>query len=55
MKTIDDYFHVKRGNGGYIEDLNSGSTPLISAKNTNNGIVGFVDLEPVFQIGRAHV
>jgi len=49
MMTIDDYFHVKRGSGGYIEDLNNGSTPLISAKNTNNGIVGFVDLEPVFQ------
>jgi hypothetical protein len=30
MGTIDDYFYVKRGKGGYISDLNSGETPSVA-------------------------
>ena len=49
MTKIIDLFYVKRGKGEYRENLDSGSTPLVSATNTNNGIIDHVDIEPTFQ------
>jgi len=49
METIDDYFNVKRGKGGYIQDLNKGKTPLVTARSSNNGIACYVDIEPTFE------
>lgn len=49
MTKITDLFYVKRGKGEYREKLESGNTPLVSATNTNNGIIDHVDLEPTFE------
>ena len=32
---IENLFHVKKGQGEYREKLSTGSTPLISAKNSS--------------------
>jgi hypothetical protein len=49
MTTINALFTVKKGRGEYREKLNSGKTPLVTAKNTNNGVIDFVDIEPTFK------
>ncbi|MDH5788147.1 MAG: hypothetical protein OEZ40_07655, partial [Candidatus Bathyarchaeota archaeon] len=49
MARITDLFFVKRGKGEYRENLEKGDTPLVSATNTNNGIVDHVDIEPTFR------
>jgi len=49
MPRIDDLFFIERGSGGYLENLEKGETPIISSTTKNNGVVGFVDLEPIFE------
>ena len=49
MVSLISLFHVKRGKGGYREQLEAGTTPLISATNFNNGILDHVDIEPTFE------
>jgi type I restriction enzyme M protein len=49
MTTITELFHVKRGKGEYRENLEVGNTPLVSATNTNNGIIDHVDIESTFK------
>lgn len=46
---IDNLFHVWRGKGGYRENLEIGNTPLVSATSINNGVLDFVDVDPVFK------
>lgn len=46
---IDDLFYVKRGVGGYRENLEIGNTPLVSATSINNGVLDFVDVSPTFK------
>lgn len=46
---VDQLFDVMRGKGEYNENLSPGNTPLVSATNKNNGIIGFVDLKPTFK------
>lgn len=46
---MTDIFYVKRGKGEYREKLEKGNTPLISATNTNNGVIDHVDIEPTFE------
>lgn len=40
---ITDVFHLIRGREGNMAMLESGDLPLISAKNSNNGLKGFVN------------
>ena len=42
-------FDIVRGRGSYFENCKSGNIPLISASSSNNGIIGFVDMEPAFK------
>lgn len=49
MVRIDQLFHVKKGEGDYRENLGKGDTPLISATNTDNGVIAHVDIEPTFK------
>lgn len=49
MLNIDDLFYIKRGSGDYLENLEDGDTPIVSSTTKNNGIVGFVDLKPIFK------
>lgn len=46
---LKDLFKVERGKGSYLEKLDSGSTPVISTKASNCGVVGFYDIEPIFE------
>lgn len=46
---IEDLFSVKRGIGGYRENLDIGNTPLVSATSINNGVLDFVDAAPTFK------
>ena len=43
---IGDILKVKKGEGVYFEKLGKGSTPLISAKTINNGVIGYVNISP---------
>jgi len=49
MPKIDDVFYVVRGKGGYIEDFESGTTPLVSATTLNNGVTKLVSDTPKFK------
>ena len=49
MKKIDDLFYVRRGKGDYLENLEIGKTPIISSTLKKNGVVGYVDLKPIFK------
>jgi hypothetical protein len=49
MPLIEDLFDPKKGSGEYLETLDEGKTPIVSSTTKNNGIVGFVDLEPRFK------
>jgi len=46
---INEIFDIRKGDGDYIENFKNGNTPLISAKGVNNGIIGYVDRDPLFQ------
>ena len=46
---INSMFNVTKGEGGYRENLDVGKTPLISATNEANGVIGLVDLKPIFK------
>jgi type I restriction enzyme M protein len=46
---LEDFFYIKRGMGEYRQNLEKGITPLVSATNTNNGIIDYVDLDPTFK------
>lgn len=46
---IENVFHVERGKGGYRESLEFGNTPLVSATCINNGVLDFVDADPIFK------
>ena len=39
---IQDFFDTKKGNQNKMADLKDGKMPLVSAKNGNNGLKGFV-------------
>lgn len=45
----EDLFEIVKGEGEYLINCNPGKTPLISASGLNNGIIGFVDMEPIFK------
>lgn len=49
--SILDVFSISKGDGAYLESLESGNTPLISATSFNNGIAGNVDAAPLFKKG----
>lgn len=49
MPKIEDLFTVVKGKGGYIRDLDLGTTPLVSATNLDNGIRNFVTDVPKFE------
>lgn len=42
-------FSPIKGKGDYLMNLERGKTPLISATNENNGVLAYVDLEPIFR------
>jgi hypothetical protein len=44
----DRRFILWSGKGGYREAFESGNTPLVSATNTDNGIIDLVDTNPTF-------
>lgn len=43
---IGDILKIEKGEGVYFENLEKGSTPLISAKSGNNGVIGYVNIAP---------
>jgi len=45
---IDDIFTIKRGGGIYFQDYGKGNVPLVSAKIRNNGVIGLVDENKVY-------
>lgn len=47
-EPVKKYFEVNRGKGRYFEECKPGKTPLVSASSSDNGLIGFVDLEPTF-------
>jgi hypothetical protein len=63
-KCLKELFDVAKGAGCYFEKCKSGKTPLISASEMDNGVIGFVDLPATFKApcitierigGKAHV
>jgi hypothetical protein len=48
-KRLSDLFDIKKGEGCYFEKCKTGKTPLISASEMDNGVIGFVDLPPAFR------
>jgi len=42
-------FSIEKGKGKYFINLEQGETPLISARNFDNGIIGYVNLQPTFK------
>lgn len=42
-------FEILKGKGKYYENCEIGSTPLVSATGTNNGVLGHVNLSPIFK------
>lgn len=46
---LGDLFDIVKGKGCYFEKCKTGNTPLISASKMNNGVIGFVDLQPIFK------
>ncbi|HZY25632.1 MAG TPA: restriction endonuclease subunit S [Bacteroidales bacterium] len=48
-KKLDDMFIVSKGVGVYFEKCKVGKTPMISASEMNNGVIGFVDQLPSFK------
>jgi hypothetical protein len=46
---LGDLFRLTKGKGDYLINLEEGKTPLISATGENNGVIAYVDLEPIFK------
>ncbi len=46
---LTDVFTIVRGRGAYREDTSSGKTPLISATSLDNGVLDYVNLQPIFK------
>jgi hypothetical protein len=46
---LSTFFKAVKGDGKYLEQTKVGKTPLISTKTDNNGVVGYVDLKPLFK------
>jgi hypothetical protein len=46
---INNMFKIVRGKGKYLINLEEGKTPLVSARNFENGIIGYVNLPPMFK------
>lgn len=49
LPNIENLFYIKRGKGGYIETFADGTTPLVSATTSNNGVARFVNDRPKFK------
>jgi len=45
---VSDFFNVTKGGGSYLEKMEEGSTPVISTQNADCGVVGFYDIDPIF-------
>lgn len=52
---IGDLFDIKRGNVKGIKGLASGDVPVVSAKETNNGVAQRADVVPQFDAGTISV
>jgi restriction endonuclease S subunit len=48
-QRLGQLFDVVKGEGAYFQKCKVGRTPLISASEMDNGIIGFVDLSPTFK------
>jgi hypothetical protein len=48
-QLLGDLFDIVKGEGCYFEKCKKGSTPMISASEMDNGVIGFVDLSPTFK------
>lgn len=48
-ERLENLFEILKGDGEYYENCKEGKTPLISATSENNGVLGFVNLKPIFQ------
>ena len=46
---LNKLFTPIKGKGDYLINLEKGNTPLISATNENNGVLAYVDSEPIFK------
>ena len=46
---LSKLFEIKKGKGKYYENCEIGDTPLVSATGKNNGIIGHVNLAPIFK------
>lgn len=42
-------FEIVKGEGLYFGKCKAGKTPMISASEINNGVIGFVDMSPLFK------
>jgi hypothetical protein len=50
MKKVGDYFDIQYGKFSTpINQLEEGTTPLISSGSINNGVTGFFNLEPIYK------
>jgi hypothetical protein len=47
--NIGTLFNISKGEGAYLINCKEGNTPLVSATRKNNGILGYVDLQPTFK------
>lgn len=43
-----DLFDMKAGKYYYSDEYNKGTTPYVSASDTNNGVQQYIDIEPIF-------
>ncbi|MDD3421722.1 MAG: restriction endonuclease subunit S, partial [Methanocellales archaeon] len=48
-KKLRDIFTILKGKGCYFQKCRVGKTPMISASEMDNGVIGFVDLPPAFK------
>jgi len=50
MSKVEDFFTIEYGNFSTpIQQLEIGTIPLVSSSGQNNGVVGFFDIEPLYQ------
>lgn len=47
--SLGTLFKIVRGQGKYYANYSPGNVPLVSARNFDNGVIGFVDAKPVFK------
>lgn len=48
-KKLGNIFSILKGKGCYFQKCRMGKTPMISASEVDNGVIGFVDLPPTFK------